>query len=554
MSFFTILSKTGPNRFFGAIVLGLVAGICYSLLIPLVLTGIAPPDDAFPEVEATITTFLTFEVSNPLLASVYLLICLIILFGRSASEIMLAQVGAEAAKMIRISFYRDISNAPISYVELIGSAKLMASINIDVPRIVAGVRILPGVFILFVTLVGMLGFLFYLNVDVFKVVMLSIVIGVVVCQLPLILGYKIFENTREINDSLQSAIEGLILGIKELKIDDCKRNMYFERILLQHEESLVKAEKTGHIITRSTISLGDMQCFFVIGVVSFICSNYFAINRQELVGIVMVLLYITTPIAVILNSIQVIINAIVSYRKTISLLSEMPKEEISADLIQVDSWDSLTFQNVTYHYPSMGDEQGFGIGPIDLTIKRGEITFIVGGNGSGKSTLCKLITQHYLPCEGNILFGGNKVTADLVTSYRQKISTVYSNYHLFTQLFIDNTSEKERIADHYLHAFNLNNKVSLDSGRFSTTSLSDGQRKRLALLVALLDDKELYLFDEWAADQDPEFRDIFYTEILPELKSKGKAIVVVSHDDRYFSVADKVLCMDNGKLKPVSVI
>jgi putative ATP-binding cassette transporter len=68
------------------------------------------------------------------------------------------------------------------------------------------------------------------------------------------------------------------------------------------------------------------------------------------------------------------------------------------------------------------------------------------------------------------------------------------------------------------------------------------------LLVSILDDKELYLFDEWAADQDPIFKDFFYHEFLPLLKDKGKAVVVISHDDRYFSLADRLLVMENGRL------
>jgi len=68
----------------------------------------------------------------------------------------------------------------------------------------------------------------------------------------------------------------------------------------------------------------------------------------------------------------------------------------------------------------------------------------------------------------------------------------------------------------------------------------------LALLVSLVEDKELYLFDEWAADQDPEFRDVFYNKLLPELKSRGKLVIVISHDDRYFHKADQIVKLEQG--------
>jgi len=60
----------------------------------------------------------------------------------------------------------------------------------------------------------------------------------------------------------------------------------------------------------------------------------------------------------------------------------------------------------------------------------------------------------------------------------------------------------------------------------------------------------VYLFDEWAADQDPVFKKVFYTQLLPELKARGKAVLVISHDERYFGAADRVIRLDYGKLAP----
>ena len=101
-----------------------------------------------------------------------------------------------------------------------------------------------------------------------------------------------------------------------------------------------------------------------------------------------------------------------------------------------------------------------------------------------------------------------------------------------------------------LKQLKLDHKVTVVNGVFSTLALSDGQRKRLALLVALMEDRDIYLFDEWAADQDPLFKEIFYRTILPELKTKGKVVAVISHDDRYFDVADRILTMEQGRLLP----
>lgn len=552
MGLFKLFISATPYRVFVSIMMGAFAGIAYSALIPLVMVSITPADPLFPEVEAAKQTFLSFEVTNYAMAGLYLVACIAILITRSLSEIILLHAGAIVAKNIRTRFYRTISAAPVSAIEQIGSSKLIAAVNLDVPRIVIGARLIPSIFVNLITLIGMLGFLLYLNTDIFKLVLFSIIAGIVVYQLPMMFGRRIFERNREVNDGLQEGIKGLIYGVKELKLDKSKRDTYYDKVLLKHEKELVKSESMGHTVMRSTISLGDLLSFFVIGFITFISVNYYVIDRQELVGVIMALLYITTPIAIVLNSLPGLTIAGVSLRKVHRLMGEIPKETVKDELTALPDWNAIQFNDVVYQYPSKNDEKGFEIGPINLTVNRGEITFIVGGNGSGKSTLSKLITQHYQQSSGTVCFGDTEITPELLTTARHQVYAIYSNYYLFDQLLMDITPEAEQQIQHYLKAFRLDSKVSIENGHFSTTQLSDGQRKRLALLVALLDDKALYLFDEWAADQDPDFKDIFYTEILPELKAQGKAVVAISHDDHYFNAADRVLKMDNGHLSEVT--
>ncbi len=204
-----------------------------------------------------------------------------------------------------------------------------------------------------------------------------------------------------------------------------------------------------------------------------------------------------------------------------------------------------------FGYSRLSDH-AFSVGPIDAHINQGEITFIVGGNGSGKSTLAKIISLHYLATSGRIAFDDVPISQENINSYRQQIACIYSDYYLFKQLHseIAHSTTPELLAqvDFYLEVLELKGKVELRDGYFTTLHLSDGQRRRLALLVAFLDNKSLYVFDEWAADQDPEFKRIFYYDILPNLKAQGKSVIAISHDDRYFDIADKLLIMENGQL------
>lgn len=550
MSILSTFSRKAPNRVFISIILGALAGVCYSALIPLVLSSIAPEDTRLVPVNE-IKQIFGVDVINYKLAIVYFVACLLILIMRSASEIILVRVATDVAKDLRKKFYYQISNAPLSAIERMGSAKLIASINLDVPRIVAGGRALPSLLINAITLVGMLGFLMFLNIEVFRLVMAAIFIGAMCYQLPMLVGAKIFRQSREVQDELQASIRGLIYGAKELKLDANKRALFYREALIGHEDRIMKNDKKAQTIVRATMSFGDLISFFVIGAVSFIFINYNSITREELVGVIMALLYVTGPIGVMLSTIPTLAIASISYRKLNKLIEDIPSEDCNLELIKMPEWQTLSFDRVEYRYPSVSNEPGFHVGPLSFKIEKGEITFIVGGNGSGKSTLSKLLTLHYPPSKGCIHFGTSSVTPANISSHRLNIGAIYSDYYLFDELLLELTDEVVDKAHLYLDMFHLADKVKIVDGVFTTLALSDGQRKRLALLVAFLEDKDFYLFDEWAADQDPEFKDIFYKKILPDLKAQGKAIVVISHDDGYFSCADKVMVMKNGVLNEI---
>jgi putative ATP-binding cassette transporter len=188
------------------------------------------------------------------------------------------------------------------------------------------------------------------------------------------------------------------------------------------------------------------------------------------------------------------------------------------------------------------------VGPLDLELRPGELLFVVGGNGSGKTTMAKLLTGLYAPEGGQLLWNGAAVTDQNREAYRNTFSAIFADFHLFENLRGVPSEELTGAVEEYLRLFSLEKKLQIVDGRFSTTSLSTGQRKRLAMLVALLEDRPFYLFDEWAADQDPEFREVFYRKLLPELAARGKGVVVITHDDRFFHLAHRVIKLEYGRL------
>lgn len=548
MKLFNMFTEQAPNKVFISILLGAVSGVCYALLIPIVLTAITTDPNAITESESGIRTVLSFEVNNYKVATLFLLVCMFILFTRTISQIILTRVAIELATNIRIKLYKRIMATSSDVLESVGSSKLIATITTDVGRIVMGARQIPDLLANTVTIIGLLGFLIFLNIDVFWFVIGAIAFGIVTYQLPMMISEKYFKYSRQKHDDLQESTRGLIYGAKELKLNEVKKNAYFNEVLLENEFAVRKSQKTATTIVQTATNYGDLLSFFVIGIVTFIFVNYESMSNDKLVGVVMALLYITGPVAIVMNAIPNLLIARVSLNKVKKIFNELPLEPINQNITVLEPWQYIRFTEVCYQYTTQGIGKGFKIGPVDFTIHKSEITFIVGGNGSGKSTLSKLLTLHHSPTSGAIYFGNTLVANDNIKSCRQTLSSIYSDYYLFDRLLDGGHKEKKQEIDRYLKELNLDKKITIENGKFSTINLSDGQKRRLALLVAFLEDKEFYLFDEWAADQDPMFKEFFYYTVLPQLKNKGKAVVVISHDDRYFDIADKILVMENGML------
>lgn len=212
-----------------------------------------------------------------------------------------------------------------------------------------------------------------------------------------------------------------------------------------------------------------------------------------------------------------------------------------------ESAKTIALTNIVHQYRGDREDTPFTLTISKLEIPAGQLVFIVGGNGSGKSTLAKILMGLYLPETGTIAWDRTVVTAENLSDYRENFSAVFADFHLFDRVL--GTPETKQHSQRYLEKLQIAHKVSIQDGILSTTALSTGQRKRLALLNAYLEDRSVYVFDEWASDQDPVFRELFYHTILQELKAKGKTVIVISHDDRYFNVGDRLIKLDYGEIE-----
>jgi putative ATP-binding cassette transporter len=257
-----------------------------------------------------------------------------------------------------------------------------------------------------------------------------------------------------------------------------------------------------------------------------------------------------TPLTIIIHTMPTFARALVAADKVEALglsLDATPGERV-ARRASPRTWQRLELVAVTHSYRSDTSPEEFRLGPIDLALEPGELVFVIGGNGSGKTTLAKLLTGLYEPETGVLQLDGLAITPDNRDDYRQLFSAVFSDFRLFTRL-IGPSASLENDGRAQLAKLQLAHKVTISNARLSTVELSGGQRKRLALLLAYLEDRAIYVFDEWAADQDPVFREIFYRRILGELRARGKTVVVITHDDRYYDIADRIIKLERGRIE-----
>lgn len=330
--------------------------------------------------------------------------------------------------------------------------------------------------------------------------------------------------------------------------------MYVDHVIgsssLEFKRSFIK----GMTPYAWVVNFGGILFYLALGMLVFV-TPFWAVQRTEaLTALSFAILYLISPISALMTAVPELRQASIAMRKIEQLeqsLSDGENRTIASDPFNTDSRMHIEFRGVCHHYEGSDDGREFILGPIDLAVRQGEILFIIGGNGSGKTTLAMMLLGLYAPEKGEITLNGVRVTDANRELYRQHFSAVFADFHLFEHLPGNAGEDIHKRADHYVRRLGMGNKVRIGDGKFSTIDLSSGQRKRLALVSSYLEDREFCVFDEWASDQDPVFKRVFYTELLPELKALGKAVIVITHDDGYFDCADRILKLEDGGVRSI---
>lgn len=480
----------------------------------------------------------------------FLGLVIVALITSITSQVMLVRLSQDAVSQLRMRLSRQILTSELTHLEQLGNPRLLAILTEDVQTVANAVYVIPFLCIDLAIVLGCLVYITWLSWLVLLILCGLIVVGIGSCQWLISKGEKLLALARDDQDVLFKHFQTVTAGVKELKLNYQRRQVFLERNLQPTVARFRRHNVDGLTLFAATTSWGRLIFFFAMGFLLFALPKLLTINPQTISGYILTFTYLMLPMDNIITDIPQISKANIALQKIESLgLSLGSRAEVSTVPPPLNtSWQILDFQGVTHTYHREQEDQGFILGPIDLRLHPQELIFIVGGNGSGKSTLAKLITGLYIPESGRIVFDEELITDENREWYRQHFAVVFSDFYLFDELLGIGNSDLDSLAESYLKQLQLDHKVKIDHGRLSTTALSQGQRKRLALLTAYLEDRPIYLFDEWASDQDPLFKDFFYTQLLPQLRNKGKTVLVISHDDRYFHLADRIVKLDYGKI------
>jgi putative ATP-binding cassette transporter len=467
------------------------------------------------------------------------------------SQVVLIQLAQNAVFNLRMQLARQILSSELAHLEELGKSRITATLTEDVQAVAEAVSSFPFLCIDLATILGCFVYISWLSWQVFLAIMVVFVCAFATCQITLKRAQRRLKKAREDKDSLFRHFRTITDGSKELKLHYSRRQVFLIDDLEATSASFRRHNIWALVLFSVTATWGKFIFFVAIGFVLFALPNLLSIPLQTLSGYVLTFTYLILPLDKLVSKLPVLGQASVALQK-IKMLGLSLKSRSELDVVPAPinpHWQRLELRRISHTYRTLEEDSNFTLGEIDLSFRPGEVVFIVGGNGSGKSTLAKLLTGLYIPESGAIYLDGQRISDENREWYRQHFSAVFADFYLFDRLLGIDAPNLDAQAQKYLKQLQLDHKVHITGGRLSTTDLSQGQRKRLTLLTAYLDDRPMYLFDEWASDQDVVFRDLFYTKLLPELKQQGKTLFVISHDDHYFHVADRIIKLDYGQIE-----
>ena len=454
---------------------------------------------------------------------------------------------------VRIRLSDKIRRTDLLNVEQIGKTKIYNRLTQESTLISQMAVYLITAIQSAIMLIFIFAYIAYLSFMAAALLLILLSIGVLLFNKNNKKVYAELDETNKAELDYFNSLTDILDGLKEIKLNRKKSNDLFSdhgRI-----SSVVHRLKisTGHLFSINTV-FSQAFIYIVLGSIVFVLPQLNAAFSKDIISTTTAMLFAIGPLSSLVSMIPPYEKVNLAVRNIYELEDEL-NQQLNPDEEQPIEGENrfLNFQKIElkdlyFEYRKTEVNDSFSVGPIDLTVKRGEIIFFIGGNGCGKTTLLKALTMLYNRLQSGSIYVDDKLVDNTnYLEYRELYSAIFYDFHLFHKLYGLEKIDPRRVND-LLKLMQLDKKTEFKVDKFTKQNLSTGQRKRLALIVTFLEDKPIYIFDEWAADQDPQFKNYFYEDLLKKLKDEGKTVIAVSHDDRYFHLADRLIKMDYGKI------
>jgi len=464
------------------------------------------------------------------------------------SQLALTTLGHHFVFRLRSEFIKRLMDTHVERVEQLGNAALLAGLTSDVRNITIAFVRLPELVQGIILTFGSAAYLAWLSPKMLGVTAIWVAVTIYGGYVLVARVYKHLAQLREIEDQLYNDYQTVIEGRKELALNRERAERVYEDTYIPHANDyrshIIRAD-TYHL---SAVNWSNIMMLGVIGLVFWMANSLGWSDTNVAATFSLTLLFLRTPMLSAVGALPTLLTAQVAFNK-LNKFHLAPYDAAFPRSKEPVRWQTLEMRDVVFQY---GDNT-FSVGPLNLKIERGELLFLIGGNGSGKSTMAMLLTGLYQPVSGAIYLDGQKIDASNQDDYRKLFSAVFTDVWLFDRLLgpQGEQANPELVAT-WLERLQMSHKLELDNGTILNLKLSKGQKKRVALLLALAEERDIILLDEWAADQDPHFRREFYQTLLPLMQQMGKTIFAISHDDHYFIHADRLLEMRQGQLSELT--
>ena len=476
----------------------------------------------------------------------------IAIYGYSQKRLMVdtCERVEELIGSLRRRLMEAVRNSELFQIERIGKAEIFGNLSREtqvlsqaMPNIIVSVQAS-------ILLIASMIYLFFLSKLAFILLAIFTAVGAAFhLERAKQASKHILEAARN-DDTLIEGFSDVINGFREVKLNQIKSDQLGEMVTLVSRRS-ASSRILVHTLNAHDFVLSQLTFFALTGLMVFVVPTFAEVDTKTITMTTTATLFMLGPVGALVGSFPVFNNANAAARQICELeeklLAGSTARKVIGPLDLFADFNEISLEAQSFSYLATDGEQPFSVGPNSLTIRRGDCIFITGGNGSGKTTFVNLLLTLLPSTNGKIIVDGVGVNDSNVTAYRNLFSAIFSDNHLFKTLYGTAPFDKNEAAE-LLEEMDILDKVQVVENRFTTTELSGGQRKRLAMVAARLERKPILVLDEWAADQDPSFRTKFYRQIIPTLRTQGYTIIAITHDERFFDVADARYHMEDGKL------